>query len=116
MRKHKCAIFVNGCFWHGHTDCKHFRIPKTRPDFWSAKIEANRERDTRAIEALLGSGWRVLVVWECATRSFQVDNLISIIAAWLQGTETSAELSSDGLSTNRRTRSGISAGEQETRR
>lgn len=116
MRKHRCAIFVNGCFWHGHADCKHFRIPKTRPEFWSAKIEANRERDTRAIEALLGCGWRVLVVWECATRSFQVDNLINIIATWLQGTETSAELSSDGLSTNRRTRSGISSGEQETRR
>lgn len=116
MRKHRCAIFVNGCFWHGHADCKHFRIPKTRPEFWSAKIEANRERDTRAIEALLGCGWRVLVVWECATRSFQVENLINIIATWLQGTETSAELSSDGLSANRPTRSGISSGEQETRR
>ena len=116
MRKHRCAIFVNGCFWHGHADCKYFRIPKTRPEFWAAKIEANRERDTRAIEALLSGGWRVLVVWECATRSFQVDNLIGIIAAWLQGTETSAELSSDGLSTDSRVRSGISSGEQETGR
>lgn len=116
MPKHRSAIFVNGCFWHGHAGCKHFRIPKTRPEFWTAKIESNQDRDRRAIEALLGGGWRVLVVWECATRSFQVDNLISIIAAWLQGTETSAELSSDGLSTDGRKRSGILSGEQETGR
>ena len=116
MRKHRCAIFINGCFWHGHADCKHFRIPKTRPEFWAAKIASNRERDRRAIEALLGGGWRVLVVWECATRAFQADNLISIIAAWLQGPETSAELSSGGLSTYRTVTSGISSGEQEPSR
>lgn len=109
MRKHRCAIFVNGCFWHGHADCKDFRIPKTRPEFWTAKIESNRERDTRAIEALLGDGWQVLVVWECATRSFQMDILIGIIAAWLQGHETSAELSSGGLSTVGPHRSGASS-------
>lgn len=113
MRKHRCAIFVHGCFWHGHEGCRNFRIPKTRPEFWSTKIVSNRDRDRRAIEALLDAGWRVLVVWECATRSFKVDNLISIIAAWLQGPETSAELSSDGLSTDGRMRPGISAGEQE---
>ena len=116
MRKHTCAIFILGWFWHGHADCKDFRIPKTRPEFWAAKIASNRERDRRAIEALLGGGWRVLVVWECATRAFQADNLISIIAAWLQGPETSAELSSDGLSTDRRMTSGISSGEQEPSR
>lgn len=116
MRKHGCAIFVNGCFWHGHIGCKNFRIPKTRSEFWKTKIESNRERDRRAADALVRGGWRVLVVWECATRSFHVDNLISIIAVWLQGTETSAELSSDGLSTDRRMISGILSGEQETAR
>lgn len=116
IRKYRCAIFVHGCFWHGHEGCGNFRIPKSRPDFWSAKIGSNRDRDRRAIGALLGGGWRVLVVWECATRSFQVDKLISIIAAWLQGPETSAELSSDGLSTDGRAKSGTSSGEQETGR
>lgn len=116
MRKHRCAIFVHGCFWHGHQGCRNFRIPKTRREFWSAKIESNRERDMRSVEALLGTGWRVLVVWECATRSFQVDNLVSIIAEWLQGPETSAELSSGGLSPYRTMRSGISSGEQEPSR
>jgi DNA mismatch endonuclease (patch repair protein) len=91
-------------------------MPKTRPEFWAAKINANRMRDTRAIEALLSGGWHVLVVWECATRSFQVDDLIGIIAAWLHGTETNAELSSDGLSTDRRVRAGFLSGEQEAGR
>lgn len=116
MRKHRCAIFIHGCFWHGHEGCRNFRIPKTRPEFWSAKIESNRDRDRRAIEALLDAGWRVLVVWECATRSIHVDNLVSVIAAWLQGPETSAELSSGGLSTYRTVISGISSGEQEPNR
>lgn len=113
MRKHRCAIFVHGCFWHGHEGCRNFRIPKTKPEFWSTKIESNRDRDRRAIKALLDAGWRVLVVWECATRSIHVDNLVSIIAAWLQGSETSAELSSGGLSTYSTVRSGNSSGEQE---
>ena len=116
MRKHRCAIFVNGCFWHGHTGCKHFRVPKTRTEFWATKIECNRKRDRRAIEALLDDGWRVLVIWECATRSFQTDNLISDIAAWLQGPETSAEMLSEGLSIDGRMRSVISSGELGTGR
>lgn len=113
MRKYRCAIFVHGCFWHGHEGCRNFRIPKTRSEFWSGKIASNRNRDRRSIDALLGDGWRVLVVWECATRSIHADTLVSIIAAWLQGAGTSAELSSEGLSIDRDVRSGASFGEQE---
>jgi len=116
MRKQRCAIFVHGCFWHGHEGCQNFRMPKTRPEFWSAKIKSNRDRDARSVEALVGAGWRVLVVWECATRSFQAPKMISVIAEWLQGPETSAELSSDALSTDRIVRSGVSFGEQEQQR
>ncbi len=116
MPKYRCTIFVHGCFWHGHDGCRNFRTPKTRPEFWSAKIGSNRDRDRRSVDALLGAGWRVLVVWECATRSFEVDNLVSIIAEWLQSSETSAELSSGGLSNYRTMRSGILSGEQEPSR
>lgn len=63
----RAAIFVHGCFWHGH-DCPLFRLPSTRTDFWSAKIERNRERDAQALEALHSGGWRSLVIWECALR------------------------------------------------
>lgn len=65
--KHRAVIFVHGCFWHGH-DCHLFKWPKTRPEFWKAKIGRNRAIDQSAIEALLHSGWRVGTVWECALK------------------------------------------------
>lgn len=58
------AIFVHGCFWHGH-DCAKGRLPKTRLDYWFPKIEANRERDVRKRTELEAMGWDVLVVWQC---------------------------------------------------
>lgn len=97
LPKFRSVIFVHGCFWHGHAGCKNFRIPKTRPDFWTAKINTNRDRDARAITAICDAGWRVLVVWECATRSIRVGNLVRIVVAWLQGAETIAELGMNGL-------------------
>ena len=65
MRKWKTVIFVNGCFWHGHEACGHYRLPKTRTEFWRAKIERNRQHDERNQKLLSYMGWHVLVVWEC---------------------------------------------------
>ncbi|MER8859026.1 very short patch repair endonuclease [Mesorhizobium sp. M0757] len=67
FRGRKCAIFVNGCFWHRHPDptCRLARLPKSRLDFWVPKLEANRERDVENISQLKALGWRVLLVWEC---------------------------------------------------
>ncbi len=98
LPKYRSAIFVHGCFWHGHEGCPYFRIPKTRPEFWTAKIMANRARDRAAVEALIQQGWRVLVVWECASRLNNGDNLPSAVAGWLRGSQTSAELSQETLS------------------
>lgn len=64
LRKYRTCIFVNGCFWHGHT-CKEFRPPKTNTDFWMKKIERNRQRDKREHEQLAKMGWHVITVWEC---------------------------------------------------
>lgn len=61
------AIFVNGCFWHGHR-CKTGKMPKSRTDYWGPKIEANKLRDRRKSAALRRLGWRVLVVHECELR------------------------------------------------
>ncbi len=58
------AIFVNGCFWHGHT-CKVGKMPKSRLDYWGPKIEANIARDARKHRQLRRLGWRTIVVWEC---------------------------------------------------
>ena len=65
LAKYKTAIFVNGCFWHGHKGCKHFRLPKSRTEFWEKKIGANIERDRKKLEACRELGWNVIVVWEC---------------------------------------------------
>ena len=65
LRGRKAAVFVHGCFWHGH-DCKRgARQPKGNAEYWRSKIEGNRARDDRSAEALAGKGWRPLVVWEC---------------------------------------------------
>lgn len=67
LRKHRVALFVNGCFWHGH-DCPMFRLPATRREFWLKKIDANRARDAATSAALRLADWRPFTVWECALR------------------------------------------------
>ncbi|MES2429354.1 MAG: very short patch repair endonuclease [Bacteroidota bacterium] len=63
--KYKTAIFVHGCFWHYHKDCKEGRVPSTNSKFWKEKLEKNIARDEKQIELLRQMGWGVLVVWEC---------------------------------------------------
>ena len=63
---HRKAIFVHGCFWHGH-DCPKGRLPKSRLDYWRPKLDKNRERDRKREEELRSLGWAVLVVWQCET-------------------------------------------------
>jgi DNA mismatch endonuclease, patch repair protein len=61
----KRAIFVHGCFWHGHDCARGARAPKANAAYWSAKIDRNRARDARNLESLQALGWRAMVVWEC---------------------------------------------------
>lgn len=65
LRKYKTCIFVNGCFWHGHDGCKYFVMPKTRTEFWQAKIERNKERDSENKQHLASMGWHCITIWEC---------------------------------------------------
>lgn len=69
LKKHHCVIFVHGCFWHRHPGCRFATTPATRPEFWLAKLNANRTRDVTTQEKLMSTGWRVAVVWECALRA-----------------------------------------------
>jgi len=69
LPRYHTVIFVHGCFWHGHEHCRAFRLPKTRRDWWSAKIEGNQARDKRNHAALLQLGWHVVTVWECALKT-----------------------------------------------
>ncbi len=61
----KQAIFVHGCFWHGHGCARGARVPKTNTDYWLAKIGRNRARDVAAVTALTAIGWSSLTIWEC---------------------------------------------------
>ena len=61
------VIFVHGCYWHGH-ECRWGKLPKSRVDYWSAKIVGNRERDARAVTGLKRQGWKVLIAWQCQIR------------------------------------------------
>ncbi len=89
----RIAIFVHGCFWHGHQGCKLAKIPSTRTDFWTAKIKANSLRDRMAIDQLLLSGWRVLVIWECAVREkASATDLITRISGWIESDRRDANI------------------------
>lgn len=83
LPKYKTVIFVNGCFWHGHTGCRCFVPPKSNIEYWTKKIERNIERDTENIKNLSKSGWKVIVVWECqlkkAVREQTLSDLIKDI-------------------------------------
>ena len=68
LPKYKTAVFVNGCFWHGHEGCEYFVRPKTNTEFWYAKFKYNQERDERNYQKLRDLGWRILIVWECEIR------------------------------------------------
>ncbi len=69
LPKYKTAVFVNGCFWHGHEGRKYFRLPKSNVEFWKEKIERNIERDRESMKALCDLGWKVIRVWECELRN-----------------------------------------------
>lgn len=67
--KFKVAIFVNGCFWHGHDNCYDFKLPSTRTEYWDNKIKNNKLRDKRNIKELKKLGFLVLVIWQCSLRN-----------------------------------------------
>lgn len=68
MPGRKLAIFVHGCFWHGHDCPRGSRVPKQNRDYWTGKIARNRARDAVSRKALEAGGWRVLTLWECALK------------------------------------------------
>jgi DNA mismatch endonuclease (patch repair protein) len=71
LPKYKTVIFINGCFWHGHTGCKYFVIPGTRTEWWLNKINGNIKRDCDNSEVLHKLGWHVVTIWECQLKPLQ---------------------------------------------
>jgi DNA mismatch endonuclease (patch repair protein) len=73
LPKHNTAIFINGCFWHGHKNCRYFVIPKTRTAWWTAKINRNSTNDTTKKTALKKLGYKVITIWECQLKPAKVE-------------------------------------------
>lgn len=97
LPRHRVAIFVHGCFWHRHAACKLAKLPATRPEFWRAKLQKNVERDRAAQVSLLRDGWRVLTVWECATRDRDAAKTLgSTIRNWIASGEAVGSISLGG--------------------
>lgn len=65
LPKYKCIIFINGCFWHSHENCKYSKLPKTNAEFWKKKITDNINRDKKNKTRLQESGWQVITIWQC---------------------------------------------------
>jgi len=91
LPKYNAVIEVHGCFWHGH-GCDLFRYPATNPEFWRQKIGENRIRDQRTRDALRALGWRVLTVWECATRGRTQEAIADSVTAWIVSGDEEGEI------------------------
>jgi len=85
LPQYKTAIFVHGCFWHGHDGCKDGHLPKTNVAFWSKKINDNINRDKRATELLEQNGFKTIVVWECQLTPGKFNKTLNSITAILLG-------------------------------
>lgn len=107
LSKHRAALFVNGCFWHGH-DCHLFRWPATRAAFWHGKISRNIARDLKNEASLASMGWRIGIVWECALKGalrLPSDVLSCQLTEFLKGQERTAWIAAVNGDVDRRVRS-----------
>jgi len=73
----KTAIFIHGCFWHGHKNCKYFVVPKTRTEWWLKKIQKNSNNDADNLKLLVDDGWRVVTVYECELKNEKINKTLN---------------------------------------
>lgn len=85
LPKYKTVIFVNGCFWHGHNQCRYFVIPKSNTEFWVDKINKNIERDTVNTDKLISLGWNVITIWECELKKDKREATLLALLNKLEG-------------------------------
>ena len=76
LPKYKTVIFVHGCFWHGHHNCRYYVVPKTRTEWWLNKINGNKVNDGKAVKALRKEGWKVMNVWECDLKPKKAEKIL----------------------------------------
>ena len=88
IKKYKLALDVHGCFWHGHENCKNFRLPKSNTDFWEEKINSNVARDLINKQKLEQLGFTYFVVWECQLNELENSEITSFIEQYFHRKNT----------------------------
>lgn len=88
----RTAVFVNGCFWHGHSGCKRAALPATRSEFWRTKIAGNIRRDRRNKAALKKLGWQVVTIWQCQLTPKRIGARFRSLLARLSRSERAAHV------------------------
>lgn len=83
LPKYRTAIFVNGCFWHGHSGCKYYTVPETNIEFWVEKVRKNKERDAVNVQRLESLSWSVVTIWECELKSKAFADTVSRVVGEL---------------------------------
>ena len=81
LPRYRTAMFVHGCFWHGHEGCRKYTIPKTNTDFWVAKVTRNKEHDQETWRQLEAKGWSVIIVWECELSKARFNDTVDRVVA-----------------------------------
>lgn len=85
LPKYRTAIFVHGCFWHRHPECKRATIPSTRQEYWLKKFEKNVENDCKHKELLEADGWNVIILWECEINNHFEETMRKTIDEIIEG-------------------------------
>lgn len=94
--KFRAAVFVHGCFWHRHVQCRFTTTPTTNAAFWSAKFAGNVTRDERNVAKLHEASWRTAIVWECEVRG-SAQRVGALLARWLRSKQSSIEIPFPGI-------------------
>lgn len=89
LTKWNAVVFVHGCFWHRHKNCRYSSTPANRAEFWKKKFNDNIERDKRHANTLEAAGWRVAIVWECGLRGGATINTCEDLMRWLRSRDIS---------------------------
>ncbi|WP_158995183.1 DNA mismatch endonuclease Vsr [Mucilaginibacter sp. L196] len=81
LPKYRTVIFIHGCYWHGHENCRYFIIPKTNTEWWLNKITTNADNDRKANRCLTEMGWKIVTIWECELKKSTVNNTLKNLLA-----------------------------------
>jgi DNA mismatch endonuclease (patch repair protein) len=92
LPRFNAAVFVHGCFWHRHENCKLAAVPSSNKVFWSEKFATNKARDLKAVRQLFDMGWRVAIVWECALRSPEMEDVVKAVGLWVSSPDKQVEI------------------------